>query len=306
MIKKEQSIVWLRCIATMLITNSHFTVLYPAQTPYLSFGGLFGNCLFFFVSGYCLTHAKAPFFGWYTRKLLRVYIPYFLFLPWLFMSGYHFERPLYVVFPVEPYHFLPTIIVLYPLYFFCTYLNRNTRVKYYHCVVATIAVQCAYYFLILDYSTQSVTKNFSIMVLISYFIVMLLGGMLKENYHPKKTGVYFVGAVLTFAVYTVQSFLPFQGVMKLLQWVIAIPFAFSMGGMLISAEERLKTPAVVSLLADMTLEIYLVQYIAIDAYSQIAFPTGLLFCTISIVGLAYALHWGTKHITGRLLIKHEP
>ena len=47
------SIVYLRVIATFLITNSHFKNIWPISA--LASGGLLGDILFFAISGYCLS-----------------------------------------------------------------------------------------------------------------------------------------------------------------------------------------------------------------------------------------------------------
>lgn len=44
----------IRFIATVLITNSHYDDLYPQGYSFLSTGGMIGNALFFWVSGYTL------------------------------------------------------------------------------------------------------------------------------------------------------------------------------------------------------------------------------------------------------------
>lgn len=44
----------IRFIATLLITNSHYDKLYPQGFSFLSTGGMIGNALFFWVSGYTL------------------------------------------------------------------------------------------------------------------------------------------------------------------------------------------------------------------------------------------------------------
>lgn len=59
-------IIYLKAIATMLITNSHFDTIYPISQ--LSMGGSIGNSVFFWVSGYCLANIKpedqSPWMGW--------------------------------------------------------------------------------------------------------------------------------------------------------------------------------------------------------------------------------------------------
>ena len=70
-----QFIEVVRAIATMLIANSHFKGVYPADL--LSFGGGFGLALFYMISGFLLANIKpnAKLTSWYTKKVVRLYIP---------------------------------------------------------------------------------------------------------------------------------------------------------------------------------------------------------------------------------------
>lgn len=63
----------LRALAACLITNAHYTGIYP--TDLIANGGLIGDVLFFAVSGYCLYNIKMSFPRWYGKRLYRVYPP---------------------------------------------------------------------------------------------------------------------------------------------------------------------------------------------------------------------------------------
>ncbi len=64
-----------RCVATLLIANSHLEAFYPRS--WLAADGLLGNTMFFMVSGIGLTMRnrarELSFFGWYLRRVLRIY-----------------------------------------------------------------------------------------------------------------------------------------------------------------------------------------------------------------------------------------
>ena len=62
---------YLRVVATALITNSHFSEIWPISA--LASGGLLGNIIFFAVSGFCLYVVKDNFIKWYLKRFLRVY-----------------------------------------------------------------------------------------------------------------------------------------------------------------------------------------------------------------------------------------
>ena len=52
----------LSALAACIITNSHYVGVYP--TDLIANGGLFGDVIFFAVSGFCLTNVKNSFPKW--------------------------------------------------------------------------------------------------------------------------------------------------------------------------------------------------------------------------------------------------
>ena len=76
--KKERnvSIDVLKCLAALLITNSHMGLLY-AKYSFLATGGCIGDVLFFFCSGFTLflkpMNGVKEFPNWYKRRINRIY-----------------------------------------------------------------------------------------------------------------------------------------------------------------------------------------------------------------------------------------
>lgn len=67
------SIDWLKCLAALLIVNSHIGVCYGKYAA-LATGGAIGNAIFFFCSGYALSLGRLDRFdNWYKRRLFRIY-----------------------------------------------------------------------------------------------------------------------------------------------------------------------------------------------------------------------------------------
>ena len=66
----------LKAIATLLITNSHYEVVYPIKI--LATGGLLGNSIFFLVSGFCLSNIKENFFLWFRKRIIRIWLPSYM------------------------------------------------------------------------------------------------------------------------------------------------------------------------------------------------------------------------------------
>jgi peptidoglycan/LPS O-acetylase OafA/YrhL len=292
--KTEKSIVWLRCIATCLIMNSHFSPLYPQKLASLSFGGMFGDCLFFLVSGYCLARQKRSFPDFIWRRLKRVYLPYLLFLPVLFIVGQAQQWTVgYMLFPYKTYGFMTMIMCLYPLYYIFMYLDQHTKIKFHYVAMGVLVLQIIYYLTCFDYNSGASVLDNKAIESSSFFISMLLGGYLRNDSKregEKNSYVNLLLAVVCFAFYTFQSFIPLPGVTKIMQWFAGIGFVYFLTVFLISLEEKLIIKPVIKTLASVTLEIYFINYLVIDAYKTLPFPVGLAFCLISIVAIAYVLN----------------
>ena len=121
---------------------------------------------------------------------------------------------------------------------------------------------------------------------------MLIGALIRRG----GVGVAFskkactATVILTFGIYAVMSKFGYPkwcGIFLIYDGQIFTCFLMML---LLSLEEWLPENKIVTHLGKMTLEIYLVQYIIIDAYKTIAFPTGMLFAWISIVACAYCLN----------------
>ena len=114
----------LRALAACLITNAHYTGIYPIEI--IANGGLIGDVLFFAVSGYCLYNVKyelSPkgFALWYGKRLWRVYPPVILMTLIYMLAGYYSLKEQnafwWYVYPTY-YHFVASIIILYIPFFF--------------------------------------------------------------------------------------------------------------------------------------------------------------------------------------------
>lgn len=81
---------FLKVLAAIFITNSHFIPLYKDISPSLATFGVHGNALFFFVSGFVLMMGfekkKDLFVNWYKKRIQRLWpsVFYGVLLPPLF------------------------------------------------------------------------------------------------------------------------------------------------------------------------------------------------------------------------------
>ncbi len=293
----KKSIVWLRMMATLLIMNSHFTQLYPPQLKEFSFGGMFGDCLFFLISGYCLARQNRTFpdFAW--RRIKRVYIPYLLFIPFLIVAGTTNSWSIgYTLFPYHTYGFITMILCLYPVFYLIMWLDNHTTVKFWKTSLFIIALQIVYFSFAYK-NIPDILENKPIEST-TFLLSMLLGGCLRNNTKDYKRWLSLAGIIICFALYTIQSLVGFPKEISLVQWWIGVGFVYFLASFVISFEEKLRVYPIVQRLADITLEVYFVNYYIIDAYTGMPFPNNLILCVLSIIGVASAFHWLFDKIIG--------
>lgn len=89
---RDISIDILKCIAAIVITNSHMELLYGKYSV-LATGGAIGDVLFFFCSGFTLFLGKmGRFDNWYKRRINRIYPTVFAWaIMGAFIFGYHYD-----------------------------------------------------------------------------------------------------------------------------------------------------------------------------------------------------------------------
>lgn len=169
--KRDTSIDMLKCIAAIVITNSHMDLLY-GQYSALATGGAIGDALFFFCSGYTLFLGRnAGFFDWYKRRVNRIYPTVFA---WALLScvlfGVHDD--ICTILMNGGGWFVSCIMIYYVILWFVKTYAINHLGK-----VAALAVACIFlwYFTIgIDASNNNIYGECHFKW-VHYFIFMLFG-----------------------------------------------------------------------------------------------------------------------------------
>ena len=299
----------LRALAACLITNAHYTGIYP--TDLIANGGLIGDVLFFAVSGYCLYNVKYDlsvqgFARWYGKRIWRVYPPV-LIMTAVFMAlgkyslsdhgfGWWYIYPTY-------YHFVASIIILYIPFFFIMKVNflRN-RIPLLMGLIG--AAWLVFYWVAYDRSYYHIDTVREPMIRFLFMESMLLGAWFRQNdsvLRNKLKAVYPLAALAAFIIYFTSKFLfskrdnlaSFQFLNQIAIFVLLYFLFRSFCGLDRKFE---KMPAwlkkAIAFLSDMTLEIYVVQYVIIDVIRDlhIFFPLNWFVLTASILLTAFILH----------------
>ena len=303
-------ITFLRALAACLITNAHYTGVYP--TDLIANGGLLGDVIFFAVSGYCLYNVRQNFPRWYEKRLVRCYLPVLLITAFYFLIGSYsitenFSAVYWFLYPTH-YHFVASIVVLYVPYYLVLKLDfLKKRIGWVMGAVALAYVLVYLFFY--DKSYYHIDTVREPMIRFLFFESMLLGAWFKQNdgkFRNKRSILATVGAVLSIGVYFAckMVFTKMQSISSLQIVCQFVLFAFlflifrSMSGFDGALERMPKfLKAIVKFVADITLEIYLVQYVLIDALKSIApFPINWIALTAAIILAALALHYATKGV----------
>jgi peptidoglycan/LPS O-acetylase OafA/YrhL len=278
----------LRALAILLITNSHLDSLYPV--PALASGGMFGNELFFFISGFgialSLARRHQPFRPWIVKRLTRVLEP--LAIATVLMLAVGFFRPdsvtALLVLVAETWWFLPCIMLFYPLLYAVIAARRPERAM---AIAATIALAIygVSYVLLVDFTFFDLERHY--LVKVPFYFVVMLGGVWASRL-PARSGTPlrdFLLLAASSAVYLAAMVaMPRFGLFELqfaihaigLVWLLAI-YRFSLWPKVEILRGGVTGP-VIMFLSAITLQMYLLQealYLS-EPIQALAFPLNVL------------------------------
>lgn len=308
-------ITFLRALAACFITNAHYTGIYP--TDIIANGGLIGDVLFFAVSGYCLYNVKGNFSRWYGKRLIRVYVPVLIMTTIFLLLGSYVVSPdknlsWWLIYPTY-YHFVASIIVLY-IPFFIVLKAKVLKENIPLVVLAVFVVYILVYILVYDKTRYHIDTVREPMIRFLFFESMLLGAWFKKNDSKYRNCLKVwlpIATVITFVAYFVSklffarkaAYSDYQILNQLIIFVL-LYLMFRLFASLDGKLERIPgwLKSVITFVADITLEIYLVQYVLIDVIRSfnLPFPINWVTITTSIILSAFLLHKVCKPIVGML------
>ena len=302
-------VTFLRALAACFITNAHYTGIYP--TDLIANGGLVGDVLFFAVSGFCLCNVKFDlsvkgFARWYGKRIWRIY-PSVVVITAIYMAlgAYKLDDErgtfFWYVYPTN-YHFVASIMTLYIPYFFIMKTGLRNRLV---AVMAGIGiVGLIVYLTRYDRSFYHIDKVREPMIRFLFMESLLLGAWFRVN-DAKLRNVfkarYPVVTIALFFAYFASKLLFVKreelASLQILNWGVVFVLLFFIFRTFDGLDARLeKAPTsfkhAIQFLSDLTLEIYVVQYVIVDVVRNwgLSFPLNWFVLTAIILGTAYALH----------------
>ena len=298
----------LRALASIFITNAHYTGVYPIEI--IANGGLLGDVIFFAVSGFCLYNIKFRFLKWYTKRIVRIYpVVWIITIIYLLIGFYTFEQMNlfeYMIYPTY-YHFVASIIFLYIIYYI---IIKNDKLKNNipKIMLGLFIIEMIIYIFIYDKSHYHIDTVREPMIRFLFLQAMLLGAFFRqknEEYSNSNKILNWISLVIFFIIYfasklffvRVEEISQYQIVNQIILFITLYYFLKCFAGIddkLNNLPNKIKN--IIKFLANITLEIYVVQYPIIPIFRNLPFPINWIVITTTIIILAYLLHFVSKKL----------
>lgn len=287
----RKSTTFLRCIAILLVINSHLDALYPV--PWLGTGGAMGNSLFFMLSSFGLLlsekNRQQTFVEYYVKRIKRIYPAVWTSIMFLILPialYYHFTSPAFyqayvhdfgldnplvfignIFFPPQDYWFLRALMFFYLVgfMFIRNYSSRKILVG----LISLVLLYVTFYLHIKKFSIFLAVEQLVEFKLVFYGLVFLLGLYFASiSERIKYEGILDVVALLvSIGLIYGHKYLMLRGIgsqFQFVQQVFIIPmlyYALKVGQSPFIQNKIMAAPAisgVISLVGAMTLELYIV------------------------------------------------
>lgn len=305
----------LKVLAAVLITNSHYTSIWPYS--FMAFGGLLGDVLYFAISGFCLADIKESFPRWYLKRILRIY-PILWIVNIIGVGIGYFKissvKTFIELFIYPSYfHFIASIMVLYIIYYFIVrYLLRKIGFKV--VMICLTGVYTVVYVLMYDKSYYHIDVVEEGMVRFLFLAAMLLGVYYRNYSTNEKMGIlqyiqvtglfflYLISKVAFSRINTISIFQIFNVVILYILLQAIFKVAKANEDVIMNAGKHFKS--FVNFIGAMTLEIYLTQYIIYYICAdKRGFPVNFIVVTVGIIILSCLVHYLDKLLFSKVRLK---
>lgn len=290
---KNQGIILLKFIATILITYSHMAILFPKFQGLVT-GGAIGDGLFFFCSGFTLFHGRNDgFINWYKRRISRIYPTIIM---WALLSSIIFMWKWNItdIITTPQYWFIPCIMIYYVIFYIIKkYMSNHLKTAFFIASLITVIN----YFLILDLDKSIMYADVPFMR-VYYFLFILLGAItaLQKNkvFTPRKSFIYTLLSLICY--YTCMGIYKISPFYCKFQIISLIPLLFSIYWMYqfcnspkVNSILKSKKGEIIYFISCLTLEVYMVQAAIFTDKLNFLFPLNIIIIYLIIFITAYIL-----------------
>lgn len=298
---------FLKVLAAIFITNSHFIPLYKDISPSLATFGVHGNALFFFVSGFVLMMGfekkKDLFVNWYKKRIQRLWPSVFL---WSIIAAIIWKDPITWrnLLIANNYWFLQCIAIYYILFYIFGNLNISIIGGGKICVqkilfMFSIAASLLYFYFMPKATGSIFHTNLHF---VCHFSIMIMGGMTylyKDKIKIKSLWKDCLWAIFWFVLYFIilyvgkgkQDYKYYVQIVGLLPLHLFIFYAYKTASYhwCTTLFQSSRWKRILTTIASLTLEIYIVQFhIITDKFNRL-FPLNTVIVFIFICITAYCL-----------------
>ena len=298
---------FLKVLAAIFITNSHFIPLYKDISPSLATFGVHGNALFFFVSGFVLMMGfekkKDLFVNWYKKRIQRLWPSVFL---WSIIAAIIWKDPITWknLLIANNYWFLQCIAIYYILFYIFGNLNISIMGGGKICVqkilfMFSIAASLLYFYFMPKATGSIFHTNLHF---VCHFSIMIMGGMTylyKDKIKIKSLWKDCLWAIFWFVLYFIilyvgkgkQDYKYYVRIVGLLPLHLFIFYAYKTASYhwCTTLFQSSRWKRILTTIASLTLEIYIVQFhIITDKFNRL-FPLNTVIVFIFICITAYCL-----------------
>ena len=199
---------WLRVIAAIFITNSHYADVWPNAS--LAFGGQLGNNLFFILSGFCLYNVKESFPKWYARRVLRIFpvvwITNIIYLGVDYFCINNFSDFIHFFIYPTGFHFVGTIMVMYIMLYVVRTIQNRFKFKIEYAMIFIFVFFLGIYIIMFDKSIYHIDSVSEKWVWFMFSESILMGLLLREKYEKISKDIHcydLIKVLLLFGAYFV-------------------------------------------------------------------------------------------------------
>ena len=293
----------LKCLAAIMITNSHFRPLYEEHNTAFATFGVHGNALFFFVSGYFLFTSlykkdyNVSFPDWYLKKVKRLWLP---IITLAILVGFFNSDITWYDFMPTPW-FVKCFLISFPIIFFIL-KTKNSHILYLSFFLSILFTVC----LVLLYPPQKLSI-FHKFHYFCYFPTMLLGVIAAK--HEKS--LHKICGFFPTLIFTLISFVSYFCIMKVgkghldnsyytqllgyIPLLLFLVFIYKLACFnWIRNLARTNYFKPIRIIAALTFEIYIVQKYIITNYFNALFPVNAIIVFLLILMAAYIVKIATN------------
>lgn len=299
--QKNKNITYLKAVASVLITNSHCRDIYPLF--FLAVGGSHGNAIFFILSGFCLANIKIEMIPWLKKRWKKVLVPVAIMsiIKFITVDGIRTITSInvgeHIYTLLNQYWFVFAIAIYYPIFYMIFSHNSKKIVKM--SMICHVLIYFVGYVFWINTDIFSVElEGFAPFKVFFYFGILLLGGYIrlsqdliieKIRQSRKKIIVFSTVIICTSLICWAMIYaaiMLFNKMLKLQCLIHISVYTFAIGMLILSIilVEEMNLDCYIpdtvyrgiDMIANSTLEIYLIQVTFKNLAIKFVFPFNLL------------------------------